>query len=180
MRIKAVLYLLAISIGLFAIQNVHATTSVTSNEKQNVKACNILADVESALTLLRINPDEALNRVNLALSSIEKLDKLYDHYTTVEKITGDDSSIAYVYEHYYPEVSGPNNHCSNYVIGFIKEKYSKVDISKDRIFFDYSLAKAELITAKHAIINGDALEAKNSLKRSIQAVYVNPDFNVKS
>ena len=146
-------------------------------EARTTKACEVLEDAHAALTVLRVNSDEALHRVELALDTIEKLDNKFDDYSSVKAVNEDSDSVNYVYQHYYPEISGPDNYCSNYVYLDLNS-HESLNSDDYSIYLDYPLAKAELITAKLAIENGDALEARHSLKRSMQAIYINPSFNI--
>ena len=180
--LKGILYISMLSAGIFLMPLSIAKESNTINtvdEARSVKACEILADVHAALTVLRVNSDEALYRVDSALASIEKLDNKFSDYSSVNMINNQDDTVEYVYEHYYPELTGPNNYCSNYVFLTIN-KHNSLNDDEYRIYFDYPLAKAELMTAKFAIVNGDALEARSSLKRGMQAIYINPSFNVSN
>jgi hypothetical protein len=160
------------------INTAFGKSSADEESAKSAMACEILVDAHSALKILRIDSDDALNKVDMALESIDKLDDMYADYSGVKQV--DEKNNLYVYHHYYPELSGPNKPCSYHVYNTLKRYDANYSQEGNKFFLDYPLAKAELETAKLAIENGDMLEARYSLLRSMQAVYVNPTFNIYS
>ncbi|MEM8844023.1 MAG: hypothetical protein AAGB35_03180 [Pseudomonadota bacterium] len=167
---------LASSLLIAGILTVPASIAKEGNgtlEERSAKACQVLEDTHAALKVLRINSDEALNRVQLALDTIDQLDNKFDDYSSAN-IVGEGNVE---YQHYYPEISSADSYCSNYVYLDINQQEA-LGSDNYNIYLDYPLAKAELMTAKLAIKNGDPLEARYSLKRGMHAIYVNPSFNI--
>ena len=178
MSIKRNLSLSLLLISGFMMHAAVAKTTPTEEPAKAAAACEVLADAHSALKILRIDSDEALNRVDMALQTIERLDDMYADYSGVKQI--DEKNNEYVYHHYYPELSGPTTPCSHYVYNMLKRYDARYSDDSNKFFLDYSLARAELQTAKLAIKEGDMLEARYSLLRTMQSVYVNPTFNIYS
>ena len=178
MSIKRNLSISLLMISGLMMHTVIAKTTTVEQPAKSAAACEVLADAHSALKILRIDSEEALNRVDMALESIDRLDDMYADYSGVKKI--DEKNNEYVYHHYYPELSGPTKPCSHYVYNILKRYDANYSEKGNKFFLDYRLAKAELETAKLAIESGDLLEARYSLLRSMQAVYVNPAFNIYS
>lgn len=178
MSIKRNLSISLMVIGGLVMNTAFAKSSVAEEPAKSVAACEVLADAHGALKVLRIDSDEALKKVDMALESIDKLDDMYADYSGVKKV--DEKNNLYVYHHYYPELSGPTKPCSYQAYNILKRYNADYSQEGNKFFLDYPLAKAELETAKLAIEDGDMLEARYSLLRSLQAVYVNPSFNIYS
>ena len=176
MKIKRNIFVSLLIIGGLAMHTATAKTTITEQPEKSAAACEVLADAHSALKILRIDSEEALKRVDMALESIDRLDDMYADYSGVKETEANE----YVYHHYYPEISGPTKPCSHYVYNIMKRYDTNYSAEGNTFFLDYRLAKAELETAKLAIENDDLLEARYSLLRSMQAVYVNPTFNIYS
>ncbi|MEM7304387.1 MAG: hypothetical protein AAF372_02545 [Pseudomonadota bacterium] len=180
MSIKRNLSISLLIVGGLMMHTAIAKTSTVEQPAKSEAACEVLADAHSALKILRIDSNEALNRIDMALESIDRLDDMYADYSGVKQTDTNNHSSEYVYHHYYPELSGPTKPCSHYVYNILKRYDANYSEEGNKFFLDYPLAKAELETAKLAIESGDLLEARYSLLRSMQAVYVNPTFNIYS
>ena len=54
----------------------------------------------------------------------------------------------------------------------------KGNLQSEEAWFDYTFAKASLVTVREAIHAGHSVEAMSNLKRVFEAIYLSPEFNV--
>lgn len=155
-----------------------------SNQKSS-KVDSVLVDTKKAIASLRIDPELSLASVNQAIESIKTLEKSYQERVRTETKSKSNTKIAKDYQHFYPNVS--SELLGN--IGALPTLSYKLNTNHlysgshdkdqlDRAYFDYTFAKASLMTAKNAINDNDSLEAMANLKRVFEAVYLAPEFNI--
>ena len=168
-------------------QNTQANHSVELTEPSNL-VINAMVLTEEAIALLRINPDSSKTKIEQALTLIKDLDSYYTRHTVATLEKQGSTVVAASYKHYYPKVDLSllhNKHelptlsyklKSNIVYHGDESKQS----SSDGMYFDYTFAKASLITARDAINADHSLEAMANLRRVFEAIYVDPYFNVSA
>lgn len=172
---------------LMGWQNAQA---VNSDEQKNVSQMVIdtLVETEEAIALLRINPESAKNKVSQALSLINDIDAHFEHNTVASLAKEGSTVTATDYRHYYPSVNlqllsnKQELPTLNYKLqsDIVYQGSADNTVTQDRLYFDYTYAKASLVTARDAIDANHALEAMANLRRVFEAIYVNPDFNVST
>ena len=171
----------------FTMKPVFASSEINKNLVPE-KVDNILIETEKAIASLRIDPSMSLTSINLAIDAIKQLEKTYEHKVITKTKEKYNTEIAKGYEHYYPPLS--DHIVSNInALPTLSYKvnsnilYRGQDVDDNKLtnaYLDYTFAKASLMTAKDAINDNDALEAIANLRRVFEAVYLTPDFNVKS
>ena len=149
------------------------------------KVDSILLGTEDAIAALRIDPQLSLSSINQAIEAIKKLEQSYDYKVVTKTKDMQNSQVAKGYKHYYPPVSqnlldnvGALPTLSYKINTDIVYKGSEEDKHLTNAYFDYTYAKASLMTAKDAINDNDKLEAMANLRRVFESVYLAPDFKV--
>ncbi len=158
----------------------------SSNEMNSMYVHEVLLNTEVAIELLHSSPEEAMEKISTSLMLINKIELQFDQ-NTFTKVQEDKSSLLPVsYTHYFPKVNiSELSHdkalpvLSNKIKSNILYKGSSVkDVADTDAWFDYSFAKASLITVREAINANHSVEAMSHLKRVFEALYINPDFEV--
>lgn len=157
-------------------------------EQKNVSnlVIDTLVHTEEAIALLRINPDSAKAKVNHVLSLIKEIDAHYEHYMVASLEKQGSTVTATDYLHYYPRVdlhllsNKQELPTLNYKLetDIVYQGSDNTLATQNGLYFDYTFAKASLVTARDAIDADHPLEAMANLRRVFEAIYVNPDFNV--
>ena len=170
---------------LLGWQGVQAGHSEQHESVENM-VIDTLVTTEEAMAILRINPDSAKDKVKHALTLIKDIDAHFEHNTVASLKEKDSTVMASNYQHFYPQVdlqllsNEQELPTLNYKLEsdiVYRGEQTKRDADKD-LYFDYTYAKASLVTARDAIDADHALEAMANLRRVFEAIYVNPDFNV--
>ena len=173
-----------LSLAVFsAWKGAYATQSPSSSSAQ---ADQVLAHTQSAMINLRIDPSASLEYVKKSLALIDEIEGLYSKNTTTELAQDNDTTIATGYLHHLPKVDLAKLKQKSELSSLIKKMnadifYKQSDEKSEQskqAWFDYTFAKASLITAREALKVNHSLEAVSNLERVFEAVYINPDFNV--
>ena len=139
---------------------------------------NVLLDTEQAIAMLRIDRDQSLDLVNQALATIKTLESSF----SVNTITNSEKGNTHSHNHFYPKVDLTELQ-KDQTLPTLTYKlesdilYQGTD-KGDSAFFDYTFAKASLVTAKDAIKVDHDLEAMSNLRRVFEAIYLTPEFEV--
>ena len=177
-------------LAFFLVSGWQSTQASYSNEQSATThlAIDTLAHTEEAIALLRINPELAQNKVEHALALINDISAYYTHNTVANLEIQGKNVVATSYHHYYPKVDLSLLENQNQ-LPTLKYKLD-ADIvyhgdiaerpSVNNLYFDYTFAKASLITAREAINANHPLEAMENLQRTFEAIYVDPEFNVSA
>lgn len=181
---------LALSTAL-TVTMLFSTSSVFANNKgsqPNVSnyAYEILVNTEQALNNMTYQPKESLTYVTTSLDLIEKIESNYPKNTLTETNQDKKDRIAHSYTHYLPKLDLAELQ-NNENLPTLKQKI-RTDVlhkgeadSNDNAndaWFDYTFAKASLVTVREAINAGHSMEAIRNLKRVYEAIYIDPEFNV--
>lgn len=166
-------------------QSVQANHSADTKNVSNMVIAT-LVHTEEAIALLRINSDSAKAKVSEALTSIKNIDAHYEHNTVASLQKQGSTVTATDYQHYYPRVdlhllsNKQELPTLNYKLNsdIVYQGNAGSVGEQNTLYFDYTFAKASLVTARDAIDADHALEAMANLRRVFEAIYVNPDFNV--
>lgn len=168
-------------------QNVQANHSASQVEPSNLVISTLLY-TEEAIALLRINPDLSKTKIRHALALIEDIDSYYTHNTVASLIKQGSTVVATSYRHFYPKVDLSLLDSENklptlsYKLDYNILYHGNIADQPlpDNLFFDYTYAKASLVTAREALNVDHSLEAMANLRRVFEAIYVDPDFNVSA
>ena len=169
----------------FTINPVLAKSTEADMSAVPSKVDTVLVETEKAISSLRVNQDMSLSSINKAIESIKLLETAYDKKVATKTKEKDNTHIAKGYTHYYPPIS--QNVFDNISAYPTLSKKIDTDVvykgshegDQSGAYFDYTFAKASLMTARDAINDNDTLEAIANLRRVFEAVYLAPDFNVK-
>ncbi|MFK7793997.1 MAG: hypothetical protein AB8B89_01485 [Gammaproteobacteria bacterium] len=184
---KQPFYLLAPIALLLSFALIKPALANTNSQQEVVpNAVNsVLEETENAITAIRVNPSTSLASVEQAIKGIELIEDSYAHKTVTHTDSKYNTEIANSYEHFYPRLDEETlkNVNSMPTLSYkiesdIVYKGSNQDLHSTHAFFDYTFAKASLISAKNALKGDDSLEAMSNLRRVFEAVYLAPDFNV--
>ena len=185
--IKQPYYLLAPIALLLGFALAKPVLANTDAQYVTKAASDVLQETQNAITQLRIDPNTSLTSVKQAIQAIEMIEDSYAHNTVTHTDSKYNTEIAQSYEHFYPKLDEQTLKNVNSLPALsykinrdIVYKGSNKDLHATDAFFDYTFAKASLITAKNAIKGNDSLEAMANLRRVFEAVYLAPDFNVSS
>ena len=181
---------LALTTALTAIL-LFSTSSVFANNKQNLPdvsnyAYEILVNTEQALNNMTYQPKESLSYVTTSLDLIEKIESNFTENTLTETNQEKHDRIAHAHTHYLPKLDLAELQ-NNETLPILKQKI-KTDVlykgeadtsdKANTAWFDYTFAKASLVTVREALNAGHSMEAIRNLKRVYEAIYIEPDFNV--
>ena len=191
LRMKSINYLAIPAILVFFLisgwQNSHASYS---EEKVNTSYLVIetLKNTEQAIAVMRISPESAKNNIKQALALIDDIGAYYMHNTVVNVEKQGKSVIAKSYRHYYPKVDismlNDVNQLPTLKYKLDTEILYQGNVAKEalekNLYFDYTFAKASLKTAHEALNANHDLEAMANLRRTFEAIYLDPDFTVST
>ncbi len=149
------------------------------------KVNSILFDTEDAIAALRIDPQLSLVMINQAIDAIKQLEQSYEQKVFTKTDDKHNTLVSKGYRHYYPPVGqevldniGALPTLSYKINQDVLYKGSDEEKHLTNAYFDYTYAKASLMTAKDAINDNDQLEAMANLRRVFESVYLAPDFTV--
>lgn len=177
----ATLTLLTTLFLAFSWKTATAEHAYTSNEVAGHSE-KILINTEEAIALLRIEPKSSLAKVNDSLKLIEKIEESFKQHVKTE--VGDSTTT---HTHYLPKLdlvavyetrTLPTLQYKLYSDGTLYFGSTGKPIPEKAAYFDYSYAKASLLTAKDAINSNHSLEAMANLRRVFESVYLEPEFLV--
>lgn len=191
LKMKSLNYLTFPAIlAFFLLSGWQNTQASYSDEQKNTThlALDTLVHTEEAIALLRINPELAKNKIEHALGRINEISAYYTHNTVVALESQGKSVMVDPYLHYLPKIDLSLLENQNQ-LPTLKYKLD-ADIvyrgnivnppSANNLYFDYSFAKASLLTAREALNANHSLEAMANLRRTFEAIYIDPAFNVSA
>ena len=163
-----------------------ATTQMKTESVSHGWTQNALINTEHAIALLRIDREASLEKIENALASIEKIESKYAPVAEEAMVS------PYVDQrvvHSYPQVNLEKivqdgmlptlDYKLNPQITYQGSEMAEA-MDANTAYFDFTLAKASLMTARDAIKVDHDLETLANLRRVFEAVYVNPEFEVAS
>lgn len=166
-----------------------STIFANNNESQNnvsSYAYEILVNTEQALNNMTYQPKESLSYVTTSLDLIEKIESNFTKNTLTETNQDKKDRIAHSYTHYLPKLDLEDLQ-NNESLPTLKQKI-KTDVlhigeagtndTANNAWFDYTFAKASLVTVREALNAGHSMEAIRNLKRVYEAIYIAPEFSV--
>ena len=171
-------------ISLFIVTGSGSVFATQSTVDVNVtdKTMKILKLTETAIENLNSDPKSALSNVEAALNKIQLIEASYTQNTMTEISHDRSAGTNASHTHYYPKLD--INTLSNHSKLPTLSKKIKSDIlyrgnlGSEEAWFDYTFAKASLVTVREAINAGHSIEAMSNLKRVFEAIYISPEFNV--
>lgn len=177
---------LLIILMLFATNNVLANLQQNANLNTSKYAFDILVNTQEALNNVDMKPADALASVNQSLKLIEKIQSNFHENTLMEFQNSNSQNGLVTYTHLLPRLDvGMLSNSEE--LSTLKQKldsnilYSGGDDavgSKADAWFDYTFAKASLVSVREALNVNHTAEAVRNLKRVYEAIYISPDFKV--
>ena len=152
----------------------------------NILVENILKETEDALRKVKSEPDNSLEHVKSAITTIHSLERQLSPDTHVENksplIVDNSKEYWFAYPSIRKEVVDnktmfPTIH-TKFESGILYQGSSTDVKDQFNAYFDYPLAHASLITAREALVANNEREAISSLKWVFEAIYISPDFYV--
>ena len=175
---------LAIVVGFF--MSISTGTVMAAKEAADVnvseKSMKILKLTESAIGSLESDPESALSNVEAALQKIKLIESSYTKNTSTELSQRKSAGLSASHTHYFPRLE-VNDIRDNSKLPTLSKKIEsdvlyKGNLQSEEAWFDYTFAKASLVTVREAIHAGHSVEAMSNLKRVFEAIYLSPEFNV--
>ncbi len=175
-------YALLVSMFLSISSSTVFATQTAEDVNVTTKTMNVLMLTETAIEKLESDPQAALNHVVSALNMIHLIESSFSHNTLTELSSEKSAGTSASHTHYFPrldvdEISNSSD------LPTLSNKI-KSDILYDgnnasgEAWFDYTFAKASLVTVREAINADHSEEAMRNLKRVFEAIYIAPEFNV--
>ncbi|MDW3094892.1 MAG: hypothetical protein R8G33_04380 [Gammaproteobacteria bacterium] len=170
---------------LFSTSNLFASNKDSQLDVSNY-AYEILVNTEQALNNMTYQPKESLSYVTTSLDLIEKIESNFTQNTLTETNQDKKDRIAHSHTHYLPKLDLTELK-NNETLPILKQKIKTDVVYKgesetsdypNNAWFDYTFAKASLVTVREALNAGHSMEAIRNLKRVYEAIYIEPDFNV--
>ena len=175
---------LAIVVGFFMSISTGSVMAAKDSSDVNVteKSMKILKLTESAIGSLESDPDSALSNVEAALQKIKLIESSYTKNTSTELSQRKSAGLSASHTHYFPRLE-VNDIRDNSKLPTLSKKIEsdvlyKGNLQSEEAWFDYTFAKASLVTVREAIHAGHSVEAMSNLKRVFEAIYLSPEFNV--
>lgn len=174
----------ALIVGLF--MSISSGSVLATQGAVNVdvvdKTMKVLKLTESAIKNLDSNPDDALSNVEAALNKIKLIESSYAQNTLTELSRDKSAGTSASHTHYFPKLD-VNELSDHSKLPTLSKKIKsdvlyKGNLQSEEAWFDYTFAKASLVTVREAINAGHSVEAMSNLKRVFEAIYISPEFNV--
>ena len=163
-----------------------ATTQMKTESVSQGWTQNALVNTEQAIALLRIDRDASLEKIESALASIEKIESKYAPVSEEAMVSPySDERVVHSYPHVNLDKIAQDGmlptleYKLNPQITYQGSEMTEA-MDANTAYFDFTLAKASLMTARDAIKVDHDLETLANLRRVFEAVYVNPEFEVAS
>ncbi len=175
---------LALIVGLFmsiGSGSVFATQGAVDVDVAD-KTMKVLKLTESAIKNLDSDPGNALSNVEAALNKIKLIESSYAQNTLTELSRDKSAGTSALHTHYFPKLN-INELSDQSKLPTLSKKIKsdvlyKGNLNSEEAWFDYTFAKASLVTVREAINAGHSVEALSNLKRVFEAIYISPEFNV--
>lgn len=172
-------------LALLGANNVIAKQDVGNSDASNY-AYKVLLNTEAAINNFDDNPKQSLIHVKNSLDLIDKIESSFEQKTKTDVDDALSIGEATAYTHFLPKLNVGELR-DNQDMPTLKRKINEeivysgnVDsqIQASDAWFDYTFARASLVTVREAINADHDVEAMSNLKRVFEAVYIAPDFNV--
>ncbi len=181
-------FVLASTLSIFALLGVNSVIAKQEVSDSNASdyAYQVLINTEAAINKFDENPKQSLIHVKNSLDLIDKIESSFEQKTKTEVNDALSMGEATGHTHFLPKLNVAELH-DNQEMPTLKRKinedivYSGNSDSKvqtNEAWFDYTFARASLVTVREAINADHSVEAMSNLKRVFEAVYISPDFNV--